>query len=86
MAERKVTNIFGGPDRDALFESFKNHYLKRRDVGFFLINGAVVVGSIYALSYEDGSGERFMFEMSDYSGEYYKGYYDAGSATGWILT
>ena len=84
MTERKVTNIFGGPDREALFESFKNHYMQRRDVGFCSINGVTIVGSIYALAYEDGSGKRFNFEMSGYSGERHKGYYDTESATGWI--
>ena len=84
MAECKVTTILSGPDRDALFESFKNHYMERRDVGFFLINGVVVVGSIHELAYEDGSGKRFTFKMNDYSGGCYKGYYDTVSATGWI--
>ena len=84
MAKHKQTTILSGPNGEALFESFKNHYKKRRDVSFFLINCVVVVGSIYALAYEDGSGKRFMFEMSDYSGKCYKGYYDTERTTGWI--
>ena len=84
MTEHKVTNIFGGPDREALFESFENHYTKRKDVRFYLINGATIVGSIYAMAYEDESGKRFMFKMNDYSGGDYEGYYDTESTTGWI--
>lgn len=84
MAERKVTNIFGGPDRKAIFESFENHYMQRRDVRFYLINGAPIVGSIYELAYEDGSGKRFMFKINDCSGGCYEGYYDTVSTTGWI--
>jgi hypothetical protein len=84
MAERKVTNILDGPDREALFESFENHYMKRRGISFLLINGVIVVGSIYELAYEDGSGKHFMFKMNDYSGGCYEGYYDTVSTTGWI--
>ena len=84
MAERKVITILNGPDRDALFESFKNHYLKRRDVKFLLSNEVVIEGSIYSLSYEDGSGGTFMFKMSDRSGKCHRGYYDMVRTTGWI--